>query len=376
MQSLISQTTVVVTRPRTAMGRTATTMGGQELRMLAPPLAALPPFHAGPSDDPGFDAYKRGYELILDERWEQAYEHFQEFLKNYTTSSYVDEAQYWSAYALSHIDRQKALDRYTTFIKDYPKSTYYDDAVADLSRLKADAVVVRSGSGGAISIGTTAGSPVKAPRAFAYSFSAGNRSLQRQLRKERMLVDRMRLNGDVGIASLSPPAVKVDQETQLKMDVLYAIGENHEDETSFKKLKTVALDRTQQEPVRLAAMDALTGFTRFDPLPVFVEIARKDTNAHLQDYAIDFIGEDSKDKSKSVDALIDLFTSLPDHRKRQGETILYSIADLGNDRAVDFLTTVALSHRSIELRRDAVYYLGNIGTERSRSALYRILEGK
>jgi HEAT repeat protein len=43
---------------------------------------------------------------------------------------------------------------------------------------------------------------------------------------------------------------------------------------------------------------------------------------------------------------------------------------------VDFLTTIALRHDDYELRRDAVYYLGNIGGEKARAALYEILRGK
>ena len=49
---------------------------------------------------------------------------------------------------------------------------------------------------------------------------------------------------------------------------------------------------------------------------------------------------------------------------------------MGNDKAVDFLKNVAMSDEDFDLRRDAVYYLGNIGGEKARSALYEILKSK
>jgi HEAT repeat protein len=159
------------------------------------------------------------------------------------------------------------------------------------------------------------------------------------------------------------------------MDALYALGETKEDDRSFSTLRDVALDMRQVHPLREAAMDALSGFTKHDALPVFVEIAQKDTSADLQGFAIDYIGEHGTDKNQRVTVLEDLFRSLPKSRADQRKTIVYTIADVGNDRAVDFLKKVALAGEDYELRRDAVYYLGSIGGEAARSALYEILKG-
>ncbi|HET6273896.1 MAG TPA: HEAT repeat domain-containing protein, partial [Bacteroidota bacterium] len=74
--------------------------------------------------------------------------------------------------------------------------------------------------------------------------------------------------------------------------------------------------------------------------------------------------------------LVDLFYTLPKSRKEQTQTIFYAVAEVGNDRAVDFLTKVALSHDDYDLRSDAVYYLGSIGGEKARAALYQILRSK
>ncbi len=110
---------------------------------------------------------------------------------------------------------------------------------------------------------------------------------------------------------------KLDDGTRLKMDALYALGETREDDRSFSTLKEVALDERQVHPLREAAMDALSGYTKHDVLPVFMEIAQKDTSPDIQGFAIDYIGEHGTDKNQRVSVLADLFRTLPKSRTDQ-----------------------------------------------------------
>ena len=212
------------------------------------------------------------------------------------------------------------------------------------------------------------------PTAIAIGPNTGN--LLRQMTRE---MRHMARSG--GIRTPSAPFAmwreeeKLDDATRLKIDALYALGETKEDDRSFSTLREVALDARQVRPLREAAMDALSGFTKHDALSVFVEIAQKDTSADIQGFAIDYIGEHGTDKNQRVTVLGDLYRTLPKSRADQRRTIVYTIADVGNDRAVDFLKKVALADEDYDLRRDAVYYLGSIGGENARSALYEILKG-
>ncbi|MEK9136037.1 MAG: HEAT repeat domain-containing protein [Bacteroidota bacterium] len=169
---------------------------------------------------------------------------------------------------------------------------------------------------------------------------------------------------------------KADPETKLKMEALYAIGESTSDEKAFQALKEVALDRKQPLLLRNAALETLADFKKFDILSIYVDLARTDTSEKIQSAALEYIAEGSKDKNKSVEVLTNLFNTTPKHRSGQLQTVLYVIADIGNDKAVDFLSTVARTHEDYELRSDAVYYLGTIGGEKARAALYQILRSK
>jgi hypothetical protein len=319
-------------------------------------------------DDPGYNLYREGYNLILKEKWDQAGKTFAELIAKYPRSEFVDDAAYWSAYALKHTNRKKALDAYRAFLERYTQSSYYDDAVADLTQLETTPFVF---------------APVP-PRmemknmdgeiAYAYSISANARRMAREIKRQQR---------KYRIPSGSPVAPfmfhhheKLDPETRLKMEALYALGETKEDERSYQTLREVALDMQQHPRLREAALDALSEYTKHDVLPIYIEIARKDTSRRLQTYAIDYIADVSRDKNKSVDLLIDLFKSFPRDRKEQMASVFYSIAEVGNDKAVDFLTDVALKHHDYDMRSEAVYYLGSIGGEKARAALYQILKKK
>ena len=319
--------------------------------------------------DSGYALYKEGYSLVLEEKYAAARKKFEELLAKYPGSSYADDARYWTAYSLRNTDREKAIGDYRKFIREHPKSAYYDDAVADLNALQIEMPEMPQGA----TAPPAPGFP-RRPTAVAVGPNTGN--LLRQMKRE------MRQMSRIGVARPSPAPFamwgkeeKLDDATRLKMDALYALGETKEDDRSFSTLKEVALDARQVHPLREAAMDALSGFTKHDALSVFVEIAQKDTSADIQGFAIDYIGEHGTDKNQRVTVLEDLFRSLPKSRTDQRKTIVYTIADVGNDRAVDFLKRVALADEDYDFRRDAVYYLGSIGGENARSALYEILKG-
>ncbi len=356
-----------------------TTAVAQFPATAVPPMTA-PPAIADAGDDPGYAAYKEGYDLILDERWEEARKKLEAMIKQFPQSDYVDDAAYWSAFALRHIDSQKGTAAYEKFLKDYPKSNYYDDAVADLNQLKVDPFMV------APKVRARGGTS-----SYSWSYSTPGHAELSMREAERALRNVQRLRTPRAGAVLAPGrsmtllsrematagrGEKLDPETELKIEALYALGNTKQDEKAFATLKDVALDFKAARPLRQAALDALVEFKKFDILPVYLVIAKQDTSEEMQNLAINFITSASKDRNKSVYTLIDLFNAVPKGRGDQRRTIFYCIADVGNDRAVDFLASIARTSDDYDLRREAVVYLGNIGSEKARAALFTILSGK
>jgi hypothetical protein len=364
------------------------------------------PAPAGKSDDPSYKLYKVGYDLVLDEKWQDARKSFADFLKKYPKSSYADDAEYWSAYALEHElkDKDKAFKAFKDFVYKYPESNYYDDAIAEMYRLKGDRLFIgkASGRGGvnvymdddgsfhraamaasvASGIGRAAAPATAAPVAIAPSLpnvSWKVRSLQRQMSRAMSLAhtDMHTPRPRTAFPLLMiPEDENISPETRLKMQALSALGDTKEDSVSFATLRDVALDRSQDHRLRETAMDALSNYTLNDPLPVYLEIAKKDTSEELQNMAIDYIGQLTNNKNRSLETLTELFDAIPPRRTDRLDWILSSIAEVGNDKAVDFLRNVALNNTNYDLRSAAVSYLGNIGSDHARRALYEVVRTK
>ncbi len=366
-------------------------------------------------DDPAYKTYKEGYNLILDERWDEARKRFAQLISKYPKSSFLDDAHYWSAYGLKHTDRKKAIEAYNKFISNFSGSSYYDDAVADLAELKKertkvseklkvkgtaqvyiteDGLMIREGKQAmhigedGIVIGEGPDSMIISKNAISISsdgksfrFGYGNtqqsKTLERALRIYSRKMNRARLPHIITIPSPVPADDdNLDPKTKLKLEALYALGDAKEDEQSYNTLKEVALDFKQPRPLREAALYVLADYKKFDVLTVFSEIVKNDTSEEMQTYAIDYISEHGKDKNKTVGILIQLFDSLPSKRTQQREMIFYSIADIGNERAIDFFGKVARTSNDYHLRGEAVYYLGSIGGEKARTVLNEILKEK
>ncbi len=324
--------------------------------------------------DPAYPLYREGYSLILKDRWTDALKKFQELRATYPKSAYIDDAAYWAAYAQKRLDRRKGIEEYEKFLAEFSDSKYVDDAIADMR----DDIVIVAPEGQNLQVKVS-------PGAYAYSYGttmrAGERALREAERAMRHAQYKMR-RMDARLGKLHPSSVinrraaELDPQTRIRMDALHALAESEHDRDAYLALKDVALDRSQPMALRITAVEALPRFQRFDPLGTLLDVARSDTSEEVQLAAIYAIADLNAEKNKSADALIALFRSLPKQNEKHLETTLYAIAEIGNDRAVDFLTTVATTHENLSLRSDAVYYLGTIGNEKSRAALLKILKGR
>jgi len=251
------------------------------------------------------------------------------------------------------------------------ESPYLDDALADLTLLES----------------RLAPAPPAPPRILFHGkegeqvitvrIEQNLKRVQRELQRQELYTRRLRLPDRAPEAP--PPRVfdqPVDPESMVRIEALMAIAEPPGDVRSFTTLREVALDRGQKPGLRVAALEALSSFETIDPFPVFVDVAQRETSTVLRSFAIDYIGERSRDRDRSVDALVELYRKTPPGRTEERAALFYAIADVGNDRAVDFLAGVAKSEKDAALRSEAVYYLGTIGGDRARTALEEIVRGR
>jgi tetratricopeptide (TPR) repeat protein len=333
-------------------------------------------------DDPAYPMYQKAYELVLGEHWEEARKAFSQLAEKYPDSDYRDDAEYWIAYSWRDTDPERAMKAYREFLKKYRQSSYFDDALADLDQLMARSLTI--------------GTPVPVPDAVGVGVPVAIPEVVGAFPGDSMLALTLRSLPPPAVApvmkmrhlermlrsmSPAPPALaddeeRFDDETKLRLEALYAVGRTGEDEKAFDVLRTIAVSPGEEPVVRVAAMEELSAYRRRDVLPVFVNIASHDTSEEMQLYAIESSGAAAHDREKAFDALVKLYGSVPPSKVEKRKMLFYSIAEIGNDSAVDFLAEVAKSGSDPGLRREAVYYLGTIGGEKARTVLIELLGGK
>jgi hypothetical protein len=170
-------------------------------------------------NDPGYELYREGYKLILSEHWDRAQLVLDELIVRYPRSDYVDDAYYWSAYALRHVNRETSAKLYREFILKHPESSYYDDAVADLNELES-VVIVRSSKGPTLSI------LKEEIDSYTFVIAPSIKKLEREVRRADRAYRRVGVRvGPEGAWTVVRIDEDLDQDTRLKMHSLYALGD-------------------------------------------------------------------------------------------------------------------------------------------------------
>jgi HEAT repeat protein len=210
--------------------------------------------------------YREGYRLILDERWSEARAKFNDMLRRFPGSRYVDDARFWSAYSWKATSPQKALEAYGRFIKEFPRSNYFDDAVAEYERL--------------------GGRPLQASAPATRNIPQVAIRMAELEQELAQLQHRYRSLGEV--RPPAPPEIRVSRgETMLKVETLRALGRSPDDPEAFGALKEAALSPSQPIEVRVTALDAARRSTLPEAGTLLVGIAQSDPDIRLRVMALD-----------------------------------------------------------------------------------------
>jgi TolA-binding protein len=104
--------------------------------VLTVSAAAFPAVTENPQEKDAV-AYKAAYNLILDSKWEEARKAMEDLARNFPKSGWVDDARYWSCYALEKLNRaqEEVFRHYQEFIKIYPASQWVNEAQVNMIRI-------------------------------------------------------------------------------------------------------------------------------------------------------------------------------------------------------------------------------------------------
>jgi tetratricopeptide (TPR) repeat protein len=346
---------------------------------------------ASAQDDPARVMYREGYAAVLEEQYAVARKKFAELLDQYPSSAYVDDASYWTAYSWRGENHKRAMELYRAFLERYPKSPYVGDAVADLTDLQLRSALANLPRSPRAPVGPTEihvrSRIPEEMRRMEWQLQLQMERMKQMEKTAQVMISREAvimpsLHGD-SLTEISIPVYRYefgftdpDPELKVRLDAVRALSADRDNAESYATLRKVALSSGQPVAIRKAALTTLGAFRRFDPRSVYMDVARRDTNPMLQSASIELLARTSRDRSKTLENLIDVFVDLPSTSTRPLGTALFAIAEVGGDRATDFLIRVAHTHPNPDIRSDAVFYLGTLGTPKARTALEKILLGQ
>ena len=381
-----------------------------------------------PQQDPGYQTYKDGYNLILQEKWEDARKKLGELATKFSKSRYVDDAHYWVAYSWMKDQPKKAAQLYREFFKKYPTSNYFDDAVADLGRLEGNAAAdsarasrsayeARSFSQSMISaapvimpVPAIAPSPGQtytvAPSTLFPPNAEGNAD-DPELRIKKNAIEALRRNPDErAFITISEIATDSKQHRELRKSALYAlenfdrakvlaiylkIAQNDDDERirrdalyyvgkfakkndaqALNALKQYAVDSKQPKEVRESAMHALKETDSGDALNLYLQIAKNDNDKNIKKSALYYIGQLAKGNDERAQAVLKEYALDRTQEREVRETALYSLKEIRGTNPLSIYLEIIKNDTDDRLRRSALYYIGQMARSNDDKA-YQVL---
>ncbi len=267
-------------------------------------------------------AYKDAYGLILDQKWKEARRAFEDFLKNYSNSRYVDDARFWICYAgeQAGLPPEEVFEAYHQFIQEFTNSNWLDDARANLIRI--------------------------------------GRELAAKSRKAK--------------AQYGPIIESLEEDYDI--EVAIATIDRLRNVSSDNALNAIfrLYDRAESDDLRKRIIYALGRFDDLKAVAKLGDIARKDPDPDIRQAAVVVIGRNRSDAAFNI--LMTIIKGEENAEVRQ--RAIQSLWRSESKEVVSLLLDVARNDPHIKVRTAAVSTLSRIDTPEAQAALISILEGK
>jgi len=322
-------------------------------------------------------AYRRGYDLILDEDWKGAVAAFDDLVAKYPGSDWVDDAAFWSCYARRQAGTPppEAFACYEKLLARHPKSEWSDDARRAMVRLakEIDRPEYREKV-------RDFGQDEDGDRLLAVLVALGEIGDERSV---EVILERLDATEDEHLRvriidvleDLESPRVhakleetiRTDPSPRVRIAAVDALSESSVDAVAL--LQEIVKDPGQPSAVRREALDELNDHEPPGLVSFLKEVAL-DSDESLALEAIDELGD--VESEEAVRALAEILKRTPDVGRRI--EVLGTLEDFEIDLAVEALLEVARKDPDPRMRRAATESLGDMETPAAREALIRLLQ--
>lgn len=314
------------------------------------------------------EAYKKAYTMILEEKWESAIKSFAEFTKLYKDSKYIDDARFWSCYALSKTGNnlENAVACYEDFIHDFDESNWSDDARANLIKLARKLEKMGNPEYGEL-IQEMEGDDDE-DVAIAAIFALQNMDTDASTEALLNLYDKKKspeIREKIIFAlaeSNSPKAkqkifevAKSDPDSKLRKRAIFWIGEENNDNATLQFLADIARNDKDVD-VREQAVFALAEMSGAKGLPALMALAKEEQDPRIRKKALFWIGEEGD--GKEIRQFL-LEFALNEKDPEMAEQAIFGLSEMKDGQGLPALVEVIKSNAPVSVRKKAVFWIGD-----------------
>ncbi len=348
----------------------------------APTLAA----QEGGGADEAAGAYEKAYNLILDERWEDAAGSLVSFLEKYTEDSWTDDARFWQCYSRAQLGEslEEVFSCYQRFIAEYPESKWKDDAETHM--IAAARELARAGNAeyGAFveSKNKDADKEVALSAILALQAMGNEQALPALMNllenepdaaaREQIVFLLSRFDSPEAKARLIGLA-KADPSSKIRGKALFWLAQG--DEVTAGDIQAIVeiVNTDSETRVREHGVFALAQIEDHQGVEALLNFAKTHNDPAVREKAVFWLVQEGGFESGSVQVADIVNIVLKDSNRKVQQSALFALSQIPGEQGVDALAEIAQSHPESRMRKQAVNMLQRVGGEKAQEALLKII---
>ena len=322
-------------------------------------LSKLNKFVQAKGNTASMQTFREGRDFIEAQKWQQAADKFNDFIKGYPKDKDLDAALYWYGYALQKQGRNdEAASALIRLMNRFPSSSWRQEAKALLVVLgRKDAVedalnkedceikilalqsLFQADEERAIGIVTEA---LRTNTSKCEGFQAAALSV-------------LGSHGGPRVVPILLDIARNNPDPKLRLTAIRRLGEQKSDQVTDELIKIYDADRTKE--VRGQILRALVDSRSPRATAKVLEIARANDDLSARQYAIRFVGE--MNDAASLDELIKIYDA--DKTREIRSQVIRALGERDDPKARAKLFEIARQGDTPELRIEAIRRLGDHG---------------
>jgi HEAT repeat protein len=329
-------------------------------------------------------AYDTAYAFVTEESWEKALPALQAFLQKYPDSVYTDDAGYWQCYVLEQLgeDPEQCYDCYDEFLEKHEDSNWIKSVKSRLIMVskKLEKLGKIEYSEKVESYEKNGNTDIVVEAIYAL----GRRDSEKSLEK-LMNIYKKKENKKIRDAVLfaladnsSPKALnflleiaKTEKDPTFQKEAIFWIGQR-DDDRALKVLQEIIFGNYSIESQKEALFAIASGSSSRTEkrVDIILEVIKKHSNSRIKNEAIFWMGQIKS--PKVIKFLED--QAFADNPVETTKALLFALQDYGTPESLDLLIKIAKKHPNMEIKKEAIFWLGQKNDEKALKAIEELID--